>query len=806
MSELWKDLRFGIRLLLRSPGFSIIGILSLGLGIGLITAVFSLIGAFFLRPLPFEKPDRLVHVWQVDKKIDLDQARMSVPNFEDLRAQSGAFVDLGGYFYTTCVLGGSSDGDTTATINATAVTPNVFQVLGVEPMIGRPLAAEDGLPGAGKVVVLSHDFWRRRMDSRAHVVGESVVLDDLTYTVVGVMPQSFVFPFNKMDVWMPLALEPYREQRATNGPLLVIGRLAVGETLTTAQAELDTLMKRLESEHPESNRGLGANIVDLRSQLLFTYDIFRVVFPTLLLAIGFVILIVCANLGNLILARAADRSQEMAFRLTLGASRSRLVRQLLTENVLLAVLGGAIGVVFASTLTRGLERNLPGELYRVGAVEVDATGFLFAALVSLGSAVLFGLAPALQSTSFDLARAVKEGGRGAIGTLRRRRLRNTLVVVQIALAVLLVTGSGLMVKTFMTLQSVDLGFEADHMLTFEVKLSNARYPGDSAENGYFDRVIERIGALPGVESVAAIYPLPLNHESLGSAFEVAGRDTSADEQLFANTMWVTPGWFETARIPLVAGRRFEGLDSAEAVPVVMVNRRLAERIWPAEDAVGKRIVIRDQLREVVGVVENSVYLDIDEETPMLVYYPQHQISTARRFLMVRTQGPPNSSWPSVEAATSAVDPAQPLETVRSMNEVIALWYGPWMMGIGGLSLLGVGALFLAAMGLYGTVGYSVSRRRHEFGIRNALGAQGRDILRLVLRQGVALVAIGLVAGLCGAALLTRFLQTLLFGVEALDPLTFLATPLILLAVSLVACWLPARRAMRVDPSVALREV
>ncbi len=799
-----QNLRFALRMMRRSPGFTLIGVVTLGGGIALITVVFSLVNAFFLRPLPFAEPDQLVHVWQTDGKIGFDTLRMSVPNYEDLRRSSERFDDLGGYFYGGQVL--RTDGtEATTTLDVTWMTPNLLEVLGVAPELGRGFSEEEGEVGGARVALLSHGFWRRHFGQAPDAVGKSLVLDGELYTVIGVLPERFVFPFNRMDVYLPLAISPYREDRGVNGPLLVVGRLAAGADAQTAQTELDTLMENLEQEYPESNEQKGANIVGLRSQLLFTYDMFAVVFPALLVAILFVILIVCANLGNLMLARGAERSHEMAFRLTLGASRRQLLGQLLTESGLLALVGAALGVVLAAGLARGFNQNFPGELYRVGDIEVDAAAFVFALLIAVLCTLVFGLAPALQSTRLDLAGAMKEGARGATGSLRRRRMSNALVVAQVTLAVLLVSGSVLMAKTFLSLRAVDLGFQTDRLLTLEVTLPDSKYATDPQERQYFDDAMDRVRAVPGVESVSTIYPLPLNHESMGAAFEVEGREVAPDDQLFANTVWITPEWFETASIPILEGRGFDQRDNAEAPPVVMVNRLFADRMWPNESAIGKRIQIREAWREVVGVAANTLYYELDEETPMMVFYPQSQVSTRRRFVMVRTSGEPLAARAGVEAAVAAVDSAQPIENVRSMDQVIDTWLAAWMIGIGGLGALGVGALLLAAMGLYGVIRYSVSQRVHEFGIRNALGARRGDIVRMVLSQGLSLVAVGLVIGLVLSFVLTRFLQSLLFGVDALDPVAFLATPAILLAVAALACWLPARRAVRIDPIEALRQ-
>ena len=800
MWSLIEDLKFGLRMLRRSPGFAATAVLTLGAGVGLTTAVFSLFHAYFLQPLPFQEPERLVHVWQTDGKLDFDSARMSVPNYEDLRSRSQTFTDFGGYFYGTRVLG-SEDG--VETIRSTWMTPNMLDVLGVPPAIGRAFEEDEAVDGADRVALLSDRFWRRQFAGRTEVVGEEIQLEGEPYTVIGVMPETFVMPFNDMDVWLPLALEPYRDQRQGNGPLLVIGRMADGETPASAQAELTALMAQIEADHPATNEEVGANVVDLRSQLLFVYDMFKVVFPALLAALGFVLLIVCANLANLILARSQDRAHEMAFRQALGADRGRLVRQLLTENAVVGLLGAALGLVLAVFLCRALDRSLPLELYRADAIDVDGPAFLFALALALVSSLVFGLAPALQSSSARLASVIKDGARGSGGG-RASVMRNVFVVTQIALAVLLVTGSGLMIKTFSTLQSVELGFEPERLLTFEVTLSRSRYPGDPEEISYYQQVVDRVRSVPGVESVASIYPLPLNHESHGTEFEVAGREPDGEGLLYARRMWIDGEWFETAGIPLLSGRTFGAEDGAETAPVVVVNRLLAERLWPDRSAVGQRLEIDEVSREIVGVVENSIYLQVDEEPEMALYYPQQQVSTARRFIIARTAGDPMAAWNAIEAAAAPVDPLQPLETVRPMQEVVAVSLMAWMMGIGGISALGIGALVLAALGLYGVVRYSVAQRGHEFGIRSALGAGSSDIVRLVLTQGLRLVAVGLAVGLVAALVLTRFLQSLLFGVAALDPAIFLMTPLVLLVVALIATWGPARRAASSDPMAVLR--
>jgi putative ABC transport system permease protein len=752
--------------------------------------------------LPFPDAGQLVHVWQTDPKVGWDTLRVPAPNYEDWREQNTVFEDLGGYFYTSYTLTGESSSQS---VKATLLTPNLFGVLGVEPILGRLFTEEEGQPGRGDVVVLAYPFWQRHFAGSTDVLGEKLTLDGKPYTVVGVMPRSFVFPFNSMNLWQPLDLSPWAERRAMNGPLLVVGRLKPGKTREHAQTEFRTIMQRLEQEYPAANARKSAKVVSLRSQMLFTYEIFLVVFPALFLAVGFTLLIVCANLGNLLLARAASRTREIATRLALGATRARLVRQLLTESALLALLGGAVGAVAAHWAARGFEQGMPGELYRVGAIEVDGVALLFALAVALATALLFGLVPALQATQPNLVEALKEGVRGLLGGARSRRLQNALVVSQIALAMLLVAGATLMMQTFFALQAVDTGFNPDNLLTLEITMPRSKASSDTEENIYFEQILRRIRTLPGVERASAVYPLPLNYEMMGDVFQIEGRAPAGpDENLFANTFWANTDYFRTMQIPLLRGRAFADSDTAQSLPVVILNRHMAERFWPGEDPIGQRIQIDETWWTVVGVVSDSVAFELNEETPDLVYRPQQQDSTRRRFVMVRTAGDPLSFVPAVRVEILAVDAQQPITKIRSMNQVITTSLGAWLMGIGGISGLGVGALLLAAMGIYGVISYSVSQRTREIGIRIALGARPADIVRLVLRQSLVLTGIGVAIGLAGAAALTQFLQALLYGVSALDPLTFLATPVLLVGVALVAAYVPARRATKVDPMVALR--
>jgi putative ABC transport system permease protein len=793
----------------KNPVFTVVIVFTLALGIGANTAVFSVVNAYLLRPLPFAEPEELVHIWQTDSAVSEWGARLrvSVPNFADWREQNTNFEQLGGYYY-------GSRNVTTAEeplqVQIGYVTPSMIPLLGVEPVLGRTFLPEDGEPGRNQVVILSHSYWRRYFSGDRNILGQHVVLDGDRYEVIGVMPATFIFPLKATQMWAPLVLSPQQERRDTSGPLLVVGRLRPETKLEQAQAQMSAIAQRLEKEYPEANKGRGARLVPLREALLFFYDEIRLMFFTLSLAVGFVLLIICANVGNLLLARATGRAREVAVRAALGASRLRLVRQFLTESLLLAFLGGAGGVVLALWATSLLNPHLPEDLYRVGRLTLDTRVLWFTLGVSLLSTLFFGLAPALQLTRPNLAEALKEGDRGGHGGRHSRRLRSLLVVVEISLATVLLAGSGLMIQTFLRLQTVDPGFNPENVLTLELILPRSAYPTDAEQNLFYDEVLRRVKSLPGVKSAGAVYPLPLNFESLGVSFAVEGYDrATSDQKLSASKFWVTPGYFEAMQIPFLRGRAFGDQDNADGPDVAIVNRRLAGRFWSGAESIGAQMRLEpgtpdERLVRVVGVVGDSKHFLLNEEAAALVYVPQQQDSTRRRFLSLRTVGDPLDQVSAVRSEIWAVDQKLPITAVRSMNQVLSESLAMWASPAALLGVLGVGALVLAAMGIYGVLAYSVSERTHEMGVRMALGAQSRDVVWLVLRHGALLAGAGIGVGLALAFALTHFLQSLLFGVGALDPLTFVGIPLLLAAVVLLACYLPARRATKVDPMVVLR--
>ncbi len=804
-----QDASYALRTLGKSKGFAAVAILTLALGIATLTVFFSVYNAFLLRPLPFADPENLVHLWQTDEGLGQERLRVSVPNFRDWREQSHSLQGLGGYFYSSYKVSSPEDTLQAVQITGGSMTPNLFPLLGTGPLLGRVFQEGEEEAGRDDVVVISEGLWRDRFGQDPHILDRELRLDERPHRIIGVMPASFVFPFAGVELWKPLSLRPWDEERDLDGPLLVVGRLASGHDLASAQAELDTIMGRLAREYPQSNHLKGARVVPLREALLFFYDMFRATTHALLGAAGFLLLIVCANLGNLQLARASRRSREIALRTALGANRGRIVRQLLTESLAVAVAGGVLGTALAAWGGNLMDQAIPGELYRVGRIGVDAKALLFALLVSILASLLFGLAPALQATRIDASPALKEGAHSGRDSAGGQRLRKLLVVGETALATVLLAGSALMLQTFFRLSQVDMGFEPDRLMTLELKLPDTQYPSAQQQNLFYEELAERVKGLPGIADAATVYPLPLNFESMGDEFTIVGHPPPGPEdRRVANLFWISPRAIETLQIPLLQGRTLESGDDGQAPRVALVNQRWLDTYWPTGSPLGTRIVLRNESQsaplEIVGVVGDSKVFQLSEDQAAVVYLPQLQSSTRRRFLLARTRGDPLAVTPSLHQVIRQLDADLPVTNPRSMRQVVSESLGPWMGGTAGLSLLGFGAVLLAAIGLYGVVSYAVGSRQHEIGVRIALGATRSRIMRLVLGEGLTLGLIGIGLGVLLALGTSQALRSLLFGVEFLDPVTFLGMPLLLTAVLLMACWLPARRAAVTEPIRALR--
>ncbi len=802
MSTLLQDVRYGIRMLRKAPGFTVVAVLTLALGIAANTAVFSVINAFFLRWLPFEDPQQLVHIWATSPQQG-SELRASEANFLDWRERARSFDQLGAYYYSTVTV---TTDEEPVRLQIGKVTSNLPALLGVQPILGRGFSAEEEQPGRSHVVLLSYTYWQRQFNSTRDLAGKTVRVNGENYAVIGVMPASFVFPLKATQMWTPLPVTRDEAQRGAAGPLLVVGRLKAGATVQSAQAEMNNISRALATEYP-ADKDAGARIIPIAEALLFFHDEFRLLMAALLVATGFVLLIVCTNLGNLMVARAIGRSREVAIRTALGASRARLLRQLITESALLAVVGGALGVWLASAASMLLDSSIPPDLYRVGQIGIDVRVLAFTAVMSLLAIGFFGLAPALLISRPHVTEALKDGGHTSTG-VRSRRLRDVLVVAQIALAMVLIAGAIFSAHAFLNQRQVDPGFNPSNLLTAELGLPQAEYSSDEKVTQFFDQVLQRLQRLPGVSSAATTVGLPMNFELYSQDYRLEAATAGAQPKLSASRFIVTPDYFRTMQIPVLAGSAFSEAHTAKTPRVVLVNHVLANQNWPNESPIGKQIRLLDgekagPLAAVIGVVGDSKdFLMTDALRPQ-IFLSQLQQPTLRRFLVIRAAADPLPLVPAVRREIGLVDKNVPLTEIRRMDRVVFEAMSPFVFAAAILGLLGAGAVLLAAMGIYGVLAYSVRQRTQEIGVRMALGARRTQIVTLILRQGACLAAIGLGIGLAGTLALMQLAHASLPG-AAFDPVVIVGTPVLLGAMALLACFVPARRASRVDPIVALR--
>ncbi|HEX8722314.1 MAG TPA: ABC transporter permease [Pyrinomonadaceae bacterium] len=801
MRTLLQDIRFGLRTLLRRPGFTLVAVLTLALGVGANTAIFSVVNAVLLRPLPLLKePGRLVIVYETTQQSPREY--VSVPNLEDYRAGARSFESFATFVPQSVNLTGGSEPER---VVGGFATSSFFRVAGVEPARGRAFLPEDDREGAGLVAVLGHDLWQRRFGSDPDILGKTLVFNGEPYTVVGVMPEGFGFPVTGPDVLLPAQRWPnYKPARSAHNAW-VIGRMRQGVTREAAEDELRGVARRLEEAYPEENRGRGVRVVGLRDELV---DEIRPALLVLLGAVGLILLIACANIANLLLARGAARQKEMALRSALGASRARLLRQLLTETLLLAVAGGGAGLLLAQWGVDALLALNPAELPTPQGVPVDGRVLAFSLGIAALAGLFFGIVPALQLSKAGVGAGLKEGGRAAgEGAAGRGRLRGAFVVSQVALSLVLLVGAGLLLNSFYRLLSVSPGFDPHNLLTMEYRIPKNRYPKGEQQWAFHREVVERVSRVPGVESAAVIRGLPFSGNGGSAAYVVPERPAPArglEPKALENA--IDPNYLRTVGLPLLRGRNFTEQDGPDAPSVVLVNRTMAETVWPGEDPLGKRLQFPDVKGEatVVGVVGDAKQYDISEQQRPQVYTPYAQNPHIFATLVVRSRVEPLSLAEQVKRAVWSVDPEQPVWRVRTLERVLSqnvadrrfvLWLMACFAGL---------ALGLTALGIYGVVSYAVAQRTHEIGVRMALGAQGRDVLRLVLRQGMAPALAGVALGLAGAFAATRLMAGLLYGVSPTDPATYAAVAVLLAAVALLACYLPARRATKVDPLIALR--
>ncbi len=805
MHTFLQDLRFGARMLWKTPGFTVVAVLALALGIGANTAIFSVVNAVMLRPLPFPEPDRLMMIFHSYPKMNLPRASVSPRGYSYYAENARSFQSVAAFtgWRAPQNLTGSGEPERVRSILATA---SFFPTVGVPPMLGRTFSPDEDEPGRDRVAVLSYGLWQQRFGGDRGVLGSTMTLDGNNYTVIGVMPPEFRFP-SLADLWVPLALAPKQRQGSLGMEFLnVIGRLKASVAPSQGQAEMQRITADLLKQFPDRTES-SWRVLALPLKEVLQGEM-RPALLVLLGAVGFVLLIACANVANLLLARSTARIKEIAIRTALGASRLRLVRQLLTESVLLAVIGGLLGLALAYWGLAALLALIPIQLPSFIKINIDTPVMLFTLILAVATGLVFGLAPAFQISSGGVAETLKEGGRTSQAA-GRHRLRGALVVSEIAFALVLLIGAGLMIRSFIRIQQANFGFDATRVLTFEISLPQARYSDDARVRGFFQQVLQRISTLPGVVGVGASSGLPLSL-TWTQSYDIEGKQYRPEPH--SHFAIASPGYFSALRIPLLRGRSFAESDSADAPPVVVIDERTARMYWPGEDPVGKRVSFdnlpntdKPRWREVIGVVGGVKHASaVEEETKGTVYLPMQQEPARSMAFTVRTQGDPLPLARAVREQVLAVDSLQAVYNFRSMEQLLDEFVAQPRFNMVLLGIFAGLALVLAAVGIYGVISYSVTQRTHEIGVRMALGAQRADVVRLILSHGLRLALVGLAIGIAGALASTRALSRMLFGVSTTDPVTFAGLSLLLIAVAAVASYVPARRAMRVDPMVALR--
>jgi len=800
----FHDLRYGMRTLLKNPGFTAVAALTLSLGIGANTAIFSVVNAVLLGPLPYADDERLVMIGGKFPGAGIKRASVSVPEFIDYRDQTHSFAQVGIYGDKDFTLTGRGEAER---FSGALVSANLLSLLGVDPAIGRHFLAEENRPDLSHVVILSYGLWQRRFGGAPQLIGQEITLNGIDCTVVGIMPPGFQFPGAETQIWQPLDITAARLNERYSRWLSSVIRLNPGVTIAQAQAEMDALARSMRQEYPRFYReDWGVNLIPLRNELIG--DV-RDALPILLAVVGCVLLIACANVANLLLSRATARQKEMAVRAALGAGRWRLIRQLLTESILLAAAGGGLGLLLALWGNTHLIKLGPQELSSGGPVGIDGRVLLFTLLVSLLTAVLFGLAPAWQTSKLNLTEALKEGGRNA--SAGRGRMRNLLVIGEISMALVLLVGAGLALKSFYRLLRVDPGFDPANVLTMRLDLSPVEYPEGHQQRAFYEQVLSRIESLPGVQAAGAVHNLPMGGWGNTRNFSIEGQP---EPSLNVDFYQASPHYFSAMGMRVAHGRFFTPDDREDRPRVTIVNETLARHFFPDQNPLGKRIKMGAATGQfpwlsIVGVVRDVKQNALDEETKPALYvsYLQPPLPGWKfqyMFLVVRTQYDSLSLLPALRNTLQALDKNQPVYRVSTMEQLLARSVAARKFSLLLLALFAALALALSVVGLYGVLAYAVTQRMREIGIRMALGAQRNDVLKLVVKQGMALALIGITVGLIASFALTRLMTTLLYRVNAIDPATFIVFALLLAFVALLACWIPARRATKVDPITALR--
>ena len=801
MHTLWQDLRYAWRMLLKKPAFSAVAVFTLALGIGANSAIFSVANAVLWERLPYKDPERLVIVWETIPRTGLTENTPAPVNYTGWREQNEIFENLAAWQIQLANLTGAGEPEQIA---GQRVSADFFPVLGVEPLHGRWFLAEEDVRGNHRVVMLSHSFWQRRFGGDPSIIGQTITISNVPHEVIGVMPASYEDPITapgyEAQYWVPLA-QTSEEAREKSRNLFVIGRLKQGVSHESAQTEMTSLVARMQEQNKELGDWFGVNVKPIDDQRTGRV---RKAILIVLAAAGFVLLIACVNVANLMLTRAMARWKETAIRAALGAGRWRLIRQFLTESLLIALAGGLSGLLLAIWGVSSLASVMPEDVARPKAIGLDWRVLGFTLCVSILTGAVCGLAPAIQTFRPNLSEALKEGGRDASGG--RSALRNTLVVAEVALTLVLLIGAGLMLRSFSRLTHVDMGFEPRNLLTLRVSLPAAKYPDAEKSRAFFDQLLPRLEALPGVESVGAINGLPVSFQGGGATFQIEGRPAPDNVTPMTTYRIVSPGYFRAMKIQSIAGRVFTPQDRDGAEPVAIIGESLARLSWPDEDPIGKRVrwgAADGPQMTIVGIVRDVKLHQLSRVKPQL-YMPYEQAPFPPYEIALRTKGDPLALASAVRYEVWGVDKDIPIANVRTMEQLLGGSISRERFNVLLLGVFAGLALALALVGIYGVISYTVTQGTREIGIRMALGAQSRDVLRLIVGQGLVLILIGVAVGIGGALALTRLMESLLFGISATDSLTFVSIALLLSVVGVVACCVPARRATKVDPMIALR--
>jgi putative ABC transport system permease protein len=803
MSTLIQSLQHSFRTLVRNPGFTSVAVLVLSLSIGTSATIFSVVDAVLLRPLPYKEPGQLVRVTMSRPDRGINAVPVSAPDLDDFRGQNKVFNDMAVYYGWTSVLTGGQEPEY---LKGLSISANFFSLLGVSLAMGRPFLQEECAVGRDRVVIFSHGFWQRRFGSDPDILGKTVTLNRNAYTVVGVTSQGFTFP-GDAEIWKPVALDPNEMNRGRRF-LNLLARLKPGAQLRQAQTEARIISARLQRQYPDSNAGWEAQVITLQEQIVGKA---RPLLLILLGAVGFVLLIACASLAVLLFAHALKRQKEIAVRSAMGASRSHIVRQMLTESLMLSLTGGALGLGLSLFGTKIFLALAPPGIPRLDGVQVNLTVVCFALMVAVLTGVAFSLIPALLFSGLDLSGALKEHwvrGQGQSSNIYHQRVRNSLVVTEIAMAVILLAGAGAMIKSLWLLQKSDLGFNPDNVLVMDVMLSSYRYPSPKHREQFFDLLIESVKGLPKVRSVATTEFTPLSGASFNTTFSIEGRaESGSGEEFRTSGCVVSPDYFETMGIQILRGRQFAEQDEKMSSESIIINETMARRYWPDEDPVGHHIKLKkseDKLWEIVGVVGDVKQFSIETEPLPYVYVPYGRLPDSGKILVVRTDDDPVDMMPALRSQVWAIDKDAPILKMNTMEQAISASLAQPRFNTFILSIFSALGFILAVVSLYGVVAYTVSQRTREIGIRMALGAGALDVMKLVIKQGIILTLAGIAIGLACVFALMRVLSNLIYGLSATDPTTLAAASLAMAAVALAASIVPARRAMKVDPVAAIR--